>query len=85
MFLVKNEKNLVIFCIFFFPLLPKFNDFKNPDDYMKKMTSKSTRLYPVFIQTKIFILKKRITSSEKMRNSGNYNNSYDHSFFGKNF
>ena len=78
------KKNWFFFA-FFFPLLPKFNDFINPDDYMKKMTSKSTRLYPVFIQTKICILKKRITSSEKMRNSGNYIYDYDHSFFGKDF
>ena len=30
-------------------------------------------------------MKKLIISSEKIRNSGNYNNNYAHSFFGKDF
>ena len=53
-----------------------YSDFINSDDFIRKIPSKSIRLYPVFI-------KKRF--SEKMRNSGNYNYNYAHSFFVKDF
>ena len=45
------------FCFFlavlFFKLLPKLSDFIYSDDCIEKITSKSARLYPVFIQNKI--------------------------------
>ena len=42
--------------------------------------------YIQFLFKKIFELnKKGIISGEKMRNSGNYNYDYAHSFFGKDF
>ena len=63
------------------------NDFVNPDDSIGKITSNSIRLYLVFIIKKINLIKKEFLSSEKMRNSGNYNHEYAqvHSFFGKDF
>ena len=41
---------------FFFKLLTKFIDFINYDDFIGKVTSKSIKLYPVFIK-KIFEFK----------------------------
>ena len=35
---------------FFFKLFPKLSDLLNSDDCIEKNTSKSIRLYPVFIQ-----------------------------------
>ena len=37
-------------------LMPEFSDFINSDDCIGKITSKSIKLFPVFIQKKIFIL-----------------------------
>ena len=70
---------------FFFKLLPKFSDLINSGDCIGKITSKSIRLYPVFIEKKINLIKKGIISCEKRINSGNYNNDYAHSLFGEDF
>ena len=35
-------------CSFFFKLLSKFRDFINSDECMRKITSKSIRIYPVY-------------------------------------
>ena len=40
----------IVFFAFFFKLLPKFSDLKYSDDCIGKITSKSFRLKPVFIQ-----------------------------------
>ena len=53
---------------FFFKLLPKFYDFVNSNEYIRKITSKSIRIYPVFIKKKFEGNKKGITSRNKMRN-----------------
>ena len=37
----------------FFKLYPKFTDFTNSDDCIRKTTSKSIRLYPVCIKKKL--------------------------------
>ena len=42
-------KKVWFFCRFFFKLLPKFGDFISSDE---SITSKSIRLYPVFILKK---------------------------------
>ena len=39
--------------VFFIKLLPKFSDFIYYDDCIEETTSKSIRLYPVFIQKHI--------------------------------
>ena len=41
--------------IYDFKLLPKFSDLINFDDCIVNITSKSIRLYPVFIQKQILI------------------------------
>ena len=41
------------FAVFFFELLPKFSDFENYNDCIEKITLKSIRLHPVFIEKKI--------------------------------
>ena len=43
------------FFFFFFKLLPKFSNSINYDDFIGKITSKSIRHYPAFIQKKIWI------------------------------
>ena len=73
------------FCRFFFKLLLNCSDFINYDDCFGKITSKSIRVKSCFINIFFNITKKGIISSEKMRNSGNYNYCYAYSFFGKNF
>ena len=71
---------------FVFKLLPKFKDLINSDDCIGKITLKSIRLYPVFIKKKdLNLIRKGITCSGKMRNSGNYNYDYVHSYLGKYF
>ena len=53
-------------------------------DYAQsKVIQKWTRLYPVLIEKKMYVHKKRIISSEKIRTSGKYMNYYAHSFFGE--
>ena len=44
------EKLQTSFSILFFNLPPKFSDFINSDDFIGQITSKSIRLYPVFIK-----------------------------------
>ena len=60
------------FLQFLFKLLPKFSDFINSDDCIVKITSKSIRIYPVFIQKRLNLFKKGIIFSEKIKNSSNY-------------
>ena len=51
-----NNENLVFFLgNFFFKLFPKFIYFKNSDNCIGKIISKSNKQYPVFIQKKICI------------------------------
>jgi len=57
---------------FFFKFLPKFSDFINSDDSIEKITSKSIRLYLILFKKIYDLIKKGISSGEKMRNSGNY-------------
>ena len=80
-----KNKNFRFYFAVFFKLLPKFSDFINYDDSVGKMTSKSIRLYPVFIKKSFNLIKKGIISGEKMKNSGNYIYDYAHSFIGKDF
>ena len=54
-------------------------------DCIGKITSKSIRPYPVFIQNRFEVNKKGIISNEKMRNSGNYIYDYAHPLFGEDF
>ena len=42
-------------------------------------------LFSFYIKKYFNLIRKGIISSEKMRNSGNYNYDYAHSFFGKDF
>ena len=51
----------------------------------EKSHQKSIGLYPAFIQKISEVDKKVITSSEKMRNSGNHIYDYAHPFFGEDF
>ena len=44
---------------FFFKLLPKRRNFINSDDCIGKITPKSIRLNPVFIEKKLNLIKKR--------------------------
>ena len=69
----------------FFTLLPKFSDLINSDDCIGKMISKSMRLYSFLLKKRIELNKKGNISSEKIRNSGNYNYDYHHSLFWKDF
>ena len=79
MWKIKN----VGFFYFFFKLLPNFIDFKNSEDCIGKITSKSVAQ---FLLKKYFhIIRNWIISGEKMRNLNNYNCYYAHSFFGKDF
>ena len=41
-------KDFKLFFAVFYQLLLKFSDFKNSDDFIGKITSKSIRLYPIF-------------------------------------
>ena len=52
-FLGEQLKSMVISYAFLFEILPKFSDFVNSDDYFGKITLKSIRLQPIFIQKKI--------------------------------
>ena len=58
---------------------------QNPDDYIWKISSKSTRLQPIFIQKRFEVDKKQIFLSEKMRNSGRCIYDHAHSSFGEDF
>ena len=62
-----------------------FSDFVNFDDCIRKITTKSIRLLPVYVQKRFEVNKKLSFSSEKMRDSGYCIHDYRHSFFGKNF
>ena len=78
--------NVMLFMHFFFKLLPNFTDFENSDDSIGKITSKSIRLQPVFIQkNNLKQIKKQIFSGGKLKNSDNYIYHYAHSFFGEDF
>ena len=69
-----------------FQISKKFSDFVNSDDPIGKITSKSIRLHPVFIQKKILSLEKTdFFLVKKMRNSGICIYDYAHSFFGEDF
>ena len=48
----------------FFILLPKFADLMNSDNCIGKITLKSIRIYPVFIQTFFSLVKKGIISDK---------------------
>ena len=45
-----HEKKIQVFPV---KILPKFSDFINSDDCIRKIKSKSIRLYPGFIQKEI--------------------------------
>ena len=79
----------IYFAVFCFKWLPKFSDFINCNDCIKQTKSKSIRLYPVFIQKRLWInrfsLEKYIFSGKKKRNWGSYISDYAHSFFGEDF
>ena len=63
-------------------MLLKFSDFVNCDHSIRKITSKSTRLQPVFIKIKRFeVNKKHNFSSEKRMSIYDY----AHSLFGEDF
>ena len=64
-------KNVGFFFAFFFKIHPKFRDFINFDDCIRKITSKSIRLYTVFNKKNGFN-KINIISGEKIRNSDNF-------------
>ena len=67
----------------FFEILPNFSVFLNSK--IRKFTSKSIRLQPIFIEKKIFEMnKKQLFYSEKKKNSGNCIYDYAHSFFEEN-
>ena len=69
--------------VFFLKLLPKFCDFVCSNDCIRKITSKSIRLYPVFIlKNDLKVIKKGIIFCEKMRVLGYHIQDYTHSFFG---
>ena len=69
-----------------FLLLPKFSDFVNSDDYIGKNHIKIFQTMSSFYsKINLDLIKKGITSSEKIRNSGIYIYDYAHSFFGKDF
>ena len=59
----------------FFTLLPKSSDFIESDDCIRKILSKSFRLFPVFIFKYLTLMKKNMKkwniSGEKARISGN--------------
>ena len=61
------------FCIFFLEIFTRSSDFVNSVDCVGKITSKSVRLQPVFIQKRFEVNKKQILSSEKMTNAGDCN------------
>ena len=75
----------ICFAVFCFKLLPKFSNLINSNGCVEKITSKSIRLYPVFIQKKIWIKKKEFISGEQIWNSGNYIYDYARSFFRNDF
>ena len=64
-----------------------FNGFINSDKYFLSEKSHQNPSDYIHFYSKYYLnlIKKWIVSSEKMRNSGNYNYDYAHSFFGKNF
>ena len=74
---MKNLK--FFFCRVFFKILSKFSDFINFDDKVYQNVSS------FYSKKDLNLIKIEIISSEKMRNSGNYNYDYAHSFFGNNF
>ena len=59
----------MIFSQVFFELLCNLTDFVISNDSTEKMTSKSIRIYPVFIKKRLKVNKKSFSSSEKKRNS----------------
>ena len=66
---------------FFSELFPKQRDFVNSDDYIRKITPKSIRLYLLFnSKLRYEVNEKLIFYSEEIRNSGNYIYDYAHSF-----
>ena len=81
---ILSEKNYD-FSAGFFELLSNLSDFVISDDSTEKITSKSIRIYPVFILKRFKVNKRSLFSSEKKRISGNYIYDYNHLFFGKNF
>ena len=52
-------KNFKFILLFFFKSLPNFSDFINSNDLIRKVTSKPIRLYPVFIEKKLFAFNKK--------------------------
>ena len=53
---------------------------------LSEKTHQNLSEYSQFLfKKKLNLVKKDIISSEKIRNSGNYNYDYAHSFFGKDF
>ena len=48
----KMKKRTVLFTVFYCEILPMFSDFVNSDYWIRKNTSKSIRLLPVFIKKK---------------------------------
>ena len=64
-FLYKNQFlgdkcNIVGFFAVLFDILPKLNDFVNPNDCIGKITCTSIRLQPVFIKKKLEVNRKQI-------------------------
>ena len=49
----RGKMEMFVLLAVFLEILPKFCDFVNSDDCIGKITSKSIRLKPVCIQTKI--------------------------------
>ena len=74
LFLIKNEY-LQVSSGSFFQILPKFTDFVNSNECIGRITSKSMRLQPVFIQKKI---SSKQWKNEKYRLLYTYIYIYDH-------
>ena len=58
-FLAKNYKFMGFFLQSFFAVFQKFCDFRNSYDCIGKITSKSIKLFPVFIQKRVEFNKKK--------------------------
>ena len=57
---------------FFFKLLPRFNDFVNCDNGIKKLHQNLSDYMLLYSKKRLKINKKGIISSEKMKNAGDY-------------
>ena len=62
-----GEKLFFLFflCSFFLKIFPKFSDFVNSDDWIRKITYKSVRPQLVYIKKKLKLIRNGFFTSEK--------------------